>query len=99
MSTVLDRLHRLSFSQLKALNLLSQSPNSIISSTASTDKIGKEGKALGGVFSSLARQKIEGKHLIIPWGRSENGKGLRWKLNEEVISKTELLHITKELLQ
>jgi hypothetical protein len=92
------RLHRLSPNQLKALFLLAQTPKGIISSTENSAKIGKQGKALGGVFSSLSRQNIKGEKLVFPWGKMENGRGLRWKLNEKLISMNTLLKITKELL-
>jgi hypothetical protein len=77
---------------------LAKSKNGVISSTASSKNIGKEGKALGGVFSSLSRQKINGECLVIPWGKAESGRGLRWKLNTKLISQKRLLEVTKELL-
>lgn len=92
-------LHRLSPSQLRALHLLSKSSNGIISSTASGKAIGKIGKALGGVFSSLVRHKIHGETLVLPWGKSEDGRGLKWKLNTHLISKEELHTITSKLLE
>jgi len=93
-----DKIYRLSPSQLRALFLLAKSKNGYISSTASSKNIGKEGKALGGVFSSLSRQVINHNHLVIPWGKAENGRGLRWKLNEKLISQNKLLKVTKSLL-
>src|SRR3989339_1070363 len=98
MDFIEDVIHHLSPSQLRALYLLSKAKNGIISSTVSSEKIGKLGKALGGVFSSLVRHKINGEHLIIPWGKSETGRGLRWKLNEKIVTKDKLLKVTKELL-
>ncbi len=93
-----EKLYRLSPNQLRALFLLAKSPKGIISSTASSRDIGKKGKALGGVFSSLARQVFNNQHLVMPWGKSEDSHGLRWKLNEKIISQGRLLEITKELL-
>lgn len=93
-----EKLHRLSPSQLRALNLLAKSPKAIISSTASSKQIGKKGKALGGIFSSLARQKINNEKLVIPLGKADDGRGLRWKLNDKIISQKKLLEITGELL-
>lgn len=98
MLSIEDKLHRLSPSQLRALLLLAKSKKGIISSTASSKNIGKEGKALGGVFSSLSRQKINGERLVIPWGKAESGRGLKWKLNVKLISKDRLLKIVGELL-
>lgn len=98
MDFIEDVIHHLSPSQLRALYLLSKAKNGIISSTVSSKKIGKLGKALGGVFSSLVRHKINGEHLIIPWGKSETGRGLRWKLNTKIVNQQKLAQITKELL-
>ncbi len=92
------KIFRLSSNQLRALNLLAKSKSSIISSSVSANQIGKKGKALGGVFSSLARQRIQGQRIVVPWGKSEYGRGLRWKLNEKLIKKDRLLQVTKELL-
>lgn len=91
-------IHHLSPFQLRALFLLSKAKNAIVSSSASSTKIGKNGKALGGVFSSLVRHKINGERLILPWGKSETGRGLRWKLNTKIINQQKLAQITKELL-
>ncbi len=99
MSSAESRLYRLSPNQLRALYLLAKSKNGIVSSTASSGEIGKSGKALGGVFSSLSRQVINGEHLVLPWGKSEDGHGLRWKLNDKLIPKERLFKITVELLQ
>jgi len=98
MDQIETKLHYLSPNQLRALLLLAKSKNGIISSTESSEKVGKKGKALGGVFSSLSRQVINDQHLVIPWGKAENGRGLRWKLNEKLISQNRLLEITQKLL-
>jgi hypothetical protein len=92
-------IHHLSPSQLRALYLLSKSPKGIISSTNSSKNIGKVGKALGGVFSSLYRHKINGSNIIIPWGKSETGRGLRWKLNTKLINKNNLKKIISVMLE
>jgi len=97
MSPVENRLHRLSPSQLRALLLLAKSENGMISASASSDSIGKKGKALGGVFSALSRQKIGEDRFVLPWGKMENGRDLRWKLNEKLVSKELLLKVIKEL--
>ncbi len=94
-----SRLYRLSQNQLRALLLLAKSKDGIISSSSSGEKIGKEGKALGGIFSSLSRQVIGSEHLVMPWGKSANGKGLRWKLNTKLITQERLLQITSQLLE
>jgi len=99
MDPVEARLHRLSPNQLRALQVLAKSEHGIVSSTASGGTIGITGKPLGGVFSSLVRQKIHRQALITAWGKAEDGRGLRWKLNEKLITKKRLLTITSELLE
>ena len=99
MASVEMKLHRMSPSQLKALFLLANSQGGIISSTESGRKLGIEGKSLAGVFSSLSRQHIGKQYFILPWGKAENGRGLRWKLNEKVISQKDLLKNVSEVLR
>ncbi len=98
MLTIEDKLYRLSPLQLRAIFVLAKSKNGIVASTETSKEVGKKGKALGGVYSSLARQKFGNEHLIIPFGRSTTGHGLRWKLNEKLISKERLIKIVKEIL-
>ena len=98
MSPVESRLYRLSPNQLRALFALAKTKDGIIVATETTKQLHKEGKQLGGVFSALSRQVINGEHLVLPWGRSENGFGLRWKLNTRLILPQKLLQITSELL-
>lgn len=99
MDTVQKKLHHLSLRQLQALFLLAKTPKGIFTSLSTSKSLHAHGKSLGGIFSSLSRQKIGGQNLIIPWGKAESGQGLRWKLNENIIGKKELLAITSALLQ
>lgn len=98
MVPVIEKIHRLSPNQLRALQLLAKAPRAMINSSDSGAKIGLKGKNLGGLFSALSRQQIKGERLVIPWGRPEPGRGLRWKLNQNLISAKELLVVTNELL-
>lgn len=98
MSATESRLYRLSPNQLRALFLLAKSKDGIVSATTTSKELGKEGKALGGVFSALSRQVIDNQHLVLPWGKSADGHGLRWKLNTYLIDSKLLLKITSELL-
>jgi len=98
MTTIEDKLYRMSPDQLRALFLLAKSKDGIISSTDSAPQIGKNGKSLGGLFSSLSRQRVGGQSLVLSWGRPVSGHGLRWRLNEKLMTKQRLLVITKELL-
>lgn len=99
MNQIESKIRRLSFNQLKALSILCANKNGLVSSTPTGRKIGVIGKSLGGVFSSLARQRISGRPLLIPFGRGDEGRGLRWKLNLEVASQTEIKKIIAELLR
>ncbi len=91
-------IHRLTQHQLKVLFFLAKSRTGVISSVECGKKIEYKGKALGGVFSSLVRRKINNESLIIPWGKSDDGRSLKWKLNSKLISKERLLKVTKEIL-
>lgn len=98
MNLIENTIHHLSPSQLRALNMLAKSKRGILSSSSSSKQIGKKGKALGGVFSAMARREFNGEKLIIAWGKSEDGRGLNWRLNEKIIKKSVLAKITDEIL-
>ena len=93
------RIRRLSRNQLKILSFLANSSGGAVSSVVVGKKLGLVGKPLGGVFSSLSRQEILGQSLIIPFGRGSEGRGLRWKLNEDLISVKELEVLVEEILK
>ena len=93
------KIHRLSLNQLKALAVLAASENGIVEALESSGNLKLEGKALGGVFSSLSRQVIDGEYLIEARGRSIVGRGLRWKLNEKTISREKLAETVREVLE
>lgn len=88
----------MSVNQLKALEVLAGSRDGIIEANDSVEEVGLKGKSLGGIFSSLSRQKIGEESLILAWGRAKGGRGLRWKLNTELIDKEKLLKVIKEIL-
>lgn len=48
-------------------------------------KIKFRGESLGGLISSLARNKFRGEPLIEPWGRDKGGVGMRWRVNSRSI--------------
>lgn len=98
MSSIESRLYRMSQNQLKALYLLATTKSGIISSNYSGKTLQINGKSLGGLYSSLSRQVFNQEHLIVPWGRALDGRGLQWKLNTKLISQNKLLEITKLLL-
>lgn len=78
---------------------MAKSKKAIVSSYDSRKEVGKEGKSLGAIFSSLSRRKFGDDVLIIPFGKDESGHGLRWKLNERLIKKERLLTLVKELIE
>jgi hypothetical protein len=92
------KIHRMSLGQLKALEVLALSKDGIIEANDSVEEVGLKGKSLGGIFSSLSRQKIGNESLILAWGRAEGGRGLRWKLNTKLINQEELRKVIKEIL-
>lgn len=94
----MSKIYRLSLSQLRALEVLVESKSGIIEADDSIKLVGLKGKSLGGVFSALSRQKIGKESLILPWGRTEGGRGLRWKLNTNVVEVKKLRQIIKEVL-
>ncbi|HUV72455.1 MAG TPA: hypothetical protein VMW25_05620 [Clostridia bacterium] len=98
MRPIESKLRRLSRNQLRALAILSRSKSGLVSSSPAGESMGITGKALGGLFSSLARQKINNQPLLIPCGQGEIGRGLRWKLNLKIVSLSELKEIVDELL-
>lgn len=78
--------------------MLAASKDGAVEALEASGKLHLEGKALGGVFSSLARQVIDGEYLIEAWGRSEVSRGLRWKLNQKTITLTKLKEVVEEVL-
>lgn len=88
----------MSLGQLRALEALVESKNGMIEANDSIKIVGLKGKSLGGIFSSLSRQKIGKESLILAWGRSSSGRGLRWKLNTDVVDVKKMKQIIKEVL-
>jgi len=88
----------MSLNQLKALEVLVASKSGLVEADDTSKTVGLKGKSLGGVFSSLSRQNIDGQALVLPHGRSVGGRGLRWVLNEKVITKKRLSEVLKEVL-
>ena len=93
-----QRLHRLSLNQLRALLVLAKSRNGLAEATEAEKILKIRGKALGGVFSSLSRQVVAGELLVEPWGRSAGGRGLRWRLNPKTIDQKKLREVIEEVL-
>lgn len=79
--------------------MLAKSKNGIIESVETSANLKLKGKSLGGVFSALSRQMVNGQPLVLPMGRGVKGRGIRWKLNQNLISAKDLLAATKEVLE
>jgi hypothetical protein len=94
-----NKVRRLSRDQLRALLVFSNAPNGVVDSGVMSKKLGINGKPLGGLFSSLSRQRLNGQNLIIPLGRQESGRGLRWRLNKEVVETDQLRNLIEEIFK
>lgn len=64
--------------------------------TADTDDSENKNKLIGGILSGLAKTKTENGPLILPAGKDEK-EGMRWVLNEKVISREELKDILLQI--
>lgn len=95
----INKIRRLSWNQLRALRVLAKNSRGIIEAEEAEKEVGLKGKALGGVFSSLARQQVNGEYLIEAWGRAVESRSLRWKLNEKTISKEKLKEVIGEVVR
>lgn len=83
---------------MRALLVLCRSKKGIIIANQAIKVVGLKGKAIGGVFSALSRQRVDGEALVEVWGRAEVGRGLRWKLNTKVVDQKWLGGVIKEVL-
>lgn len=60
---------------------------------------GLKGKSLGGVLSALSRTRFRGIPIIEPLGRSRDGVGLRWQLQEKILDVTQAQKQVNQLLK
>jgi len=99
-----DILRRLSVKQLEALTTFipdgksSEAYLSVEKASQSIHTADDENKtrAVGGVISSLAKIRTEYGPLILPAGKSDK-EGMRWTLNQKVITRKELREILVEI--
>lgn len=90
--------------QLLVLKVIADSPTDIVYTSAMKEPLygavsNSESTAeqtIGGVISSVVTMKGKEEPLLLAMGRNEFG--VRWKLNERVISKDELKVLVDELL-
>jgi len=81
---LLSFLHTLAVTDSIALELDEISSST---STPESDLIGE--------ISTIRRMKLADEPLVIPAGRDDRGR-LRWKINESVVSKSELAKFLEE---
>lgn len=96
--TIEYKLRRMNIEKLRILQMFVN--NSIVTTSAigqATDTATDDFTSLGGIISSLSRIKDEkGKQLVIPMGR-DSKDGMRWKLNEDIITKKKLKKLLEEM--
>ena len=80
--------HKIAFfsrEQLLLLELLLKHSERAMGVSEISRKIKFRGESLGGLISSLARNKFRGECLIEPWGRDKGSVGMRWRVNSKAI--------------
>lgn len=90
-------LRRCSIEKLDALKVISGHEKKILDTTTISSSLSKDGQNLGGLISSIARTKIDGKPLLIASGKSKDG--ILWRLNEEVAPKGVVHALVSEILK
>jgi len=91
-------IRKCSLEQLGALRTFTLYDPPIVTTKTVSDSINSvDQQSLGGIISSLCRIKTEQGTLIEPVGRDKD-EGLRWKLNEALISKIELEALLDEIM-
>lgn len=95
------RLRRLSYNQLLILGVFLRSvkQNKIFNVKYLEKESGLKGKSLGGVLSALSRTRFRGIPIIEPLGRSRDGVGLRWQLQEKILDVTQAQKQVNQLLK
>lgn len=84
-----EKLGRATLEQLNALRVFTLYSPPVVTIKTVSDCTSTADTSLGGVISSLSRLNVDGKSLIVPAGRDRE-EGMRWRLNEEVISREDL---------
>lgn len=90
--------------QLLVLKVIANSPTDIVYVSAMKDPLYGEvsnsestaEQTIGGVISSVVTMKMDKEPFLLAMGRNEFG--VRWKLNERLITKEELKKLVDELL-
>ena len=74
-----------SLEQLQLLALLLEHGERPLGIQEISHKLKFKGESLGGLISSLTRNKFRGEPLIEPWGRDKGSVGMRWRFNSRSI--------------
>ena len=77
-----EKLRRLSYNQLDVMLVFLVAKDKVVTVKKLEKETKLKGKSLGGVLSALSRTKFRNISLIEPVGRSRDGQGLRWQLNQ-----------------
>lgn len=93
-----NKLSRFSFNQLVLLQYLLAKVNEVLTVKQIAKNTPLRSKILGGVLSSLSRTKFRGVSLIEPLGQAQDGGGLRWRINTQVLDVNEAKKEVRRLL-
>lgn len=95
---IILKIRKCSLEQLGALRTFTLYDPPIVTTKTVSDSINSsDQQSLGGIISSLSRIKTEQRTLIEPVGRDKD-EGMRWRLNESLISKADLEVLLDELM-
>ncbi len=106
---VLKKISNWPSESLRVFSLFLEEPNKILTYEDIANRLGlnpdklsdKEGKSIGGILSTLKRNNLEGKPLIISLGRLLGTRRLQWRLNKAFSEETrsKLLSRVNEILK
>lgn len=97
MEEIEKRLRKMTIPQLEALKMIAESELGISTTKEIGDTTSTASYRLGAIITSLLKVKTNKGSLLLPAGRDPDG-GMRWQLNEEVISREGLKRILVEML-
>ena len=89
MSPIEEKIRNLRIPQLEVLKLIANSKDGLYSSKEISDTTGTSTYTLGALLTPLRRIKIDNKNLIIQSGRGIDDS-IRWKINEDLITRDDL---------
>lgn len=96
MSPIEEKIRKLKILQLEALKLIADSKDGLLSSKELGDTTSTSTYQLGALLTPLRRIKIDNKNLIIHSGRGKDDS-VRWQINEDVITRDDLMVLLIEM--